>query len=190
MSLLLLVSLGASRVPCLEWGCTWLCLADEVGHALGRRLVGLGTPVPRTPTVAPRPKARLSWLPGKALRTAQSAAGPKRLRARLAHVIRLMSGVQRPFGHRPSQQKPDFQRRAITAFLFCAPALAPRSPALAETSSSPRRPRELPDGSHRQVEARGPELSLRSPLTCALGVHHYQGRRPRPGAPVDGKQDQ
>ena len=29
-----------------------------VGHALGRRQASLGTPVPRTPTVAPGPKAR------------------------------------------------------------------------------------------------------------------------------------
>ena len=29
-----------------------------LGHAVGRRQASLGTPVPRTPTVAPGPKAR------------------------------------------------------------------------------------------------------------------------------------
>ena len=41
------------------------CLVDEdglygllLGHAVGRRQASLGTPVPRTPTVAPGPKVR------------------------------------------------------------------------------------------------------------------------------------
>ena len=42
-------------------------MADEVGHAMGRKQAGLGTPIPRTLIVALGPKARSSWLPGEAL---------------------------------------------------------------------------------------------------------------------------
>ena len=56
------------------------CLVDEDGlydlllsHAVGRRQASLGTPVPRTPTVAPGPKARSGL--GKAKGQVRSAAG-------------------------------------------------------------------------------------------------------------------
>ena len=65
----------------LERSCAGPYQAVEVGHALGHRQASLGTPIPRMPTVAPRPKARSSWLRGEAKGADLSAAGPSRLRA-------------------------------------------------------------------------------------------------------------
>ena len=51
---------------------------------MARRQASLGTLVPRTPTVAPGPKARAELALGEALVEDEVPRAPKRLRARLA----------------------------------------------------------------------------------------------------------
>ena len=46
----------------------------QLSHVMGRRQASLGTPIPRTPTVAPRPKARSDL----ALRRSQRASAERR----------------------------------------------------------------------------------------------------------------
>ena len=45
-------------------------------HAVGRRQASLGTPFPRTPTVAPGPRRVRTWLRGEAKGQVRSATGP------------------------------------------------------------------------------------------------------------------
>ena len=51
-----------------------------VDHAVGCRQASLGTPVPRTPTVAPGPRRTRTWLSGEVKGQVRSATGPISLR--------------------------------------------------------------------------------------------------------------
>ena len=65
---------AGALVRALTWGACHR--AVEVGHALGRRQADLGTLDPRTLTVAPGPKACLSWLQGEGLERKAKCRGP------------------------------------------------------------------------------------------------------------------
>ena len=54
-----------------------------LSHAAGCRQASLGTPIPRTPTVAPGPKVRSGLVSREAKGQVRSTAGPKSLRPRL-----------------------------------------------------------------------------------------------------------
>ena len=49
-------------------------------HAMGRRQASLGTPVPRTPTVAPGPKVRSDLASRRSQRASAKRRGPNSLR--------------------------------------------------------------------------------------------------------------
>ena len=60
------------------------CLLVKMGrtsplesHAVGRKHASLGTPVPRTPTVAPRPKARSDLASRRSQRVSAERRGPQ-----------------------------------------------------------------------------------------------------------------
>ena len=61
------------------------CLVDEYGpyglllvHAVGRRQASLGTPIPRTPTVAPGPKVRSGLASRRSRRSSAERRGPQK----------------------------------------------------------------------------------------------------------------
>jgi hypothetical protein len=82
-----LARLGPSRGSCLVGLVDGLYQAIGGATLMGRRQAGLGTLVPRTPTVAHGPKARSDLASRRSLRQGRSAAGPNRLRVMLTHGV-------------------------------------------------------------------------------------------------------
>ena len=68
-------------------------LGHWLNHAAGRRQASLGTPVPRTPTVAPGPKVPRTWLSREAKGQVRSTTGPNSLGPHLTRGDRLDVGV-------------------------------------------------------------------------------------------------
>ena len=112
--------------------CSWRRAVRPAGSAAGRRQASLGTPIPRTPTVAPGPKVRSGLASRRSQRSSAEHRGPQKPAA-LVDAWRLIGRGRLRFPTLP-RQLPDLtkgwrRQRSPSLFLFALPQipfLAPR----------------------------------------------------------------